>query len=84
MGTKHIDKQTFLIFTAAELLLQEDTLKLEAYFRETNNWSSLNALIYISRINEEFDVLISSTDLAALHSFLDIYNLIVARKNGNN
>ena len=81
MSASITDKMGFLLFTSTELSINIDNL--ETRFREIPTWSSLNALIYVSSINEEYDVLITSADLATLHSFEDIYNIIVARINGN-
>lgn len=76
------DKNTFLEFTANELMVSLDEINFETEFRSISSWSSLNALIYISSINEETGVFISSTDLAQLNSIQDIYNLILSRSNG--
>lgn len=76
------DENTFLEFTANELMVSLDEINFETEFRSISSWSSLNALIYISSINEETAVFISSTDLAQLVCIRDIYNLILSRSNG--
>ena len=76
------DKNTFLEFTANELMVSLNEINFETEFRSISSWSSLNALIYISSINEETGVFISSSDLAQLISIEDIYNLILSRLNG--
>lgn len=76
------DENTFLEFTANELMVSLDEINFETAFRSISSWSSLNALIYISSINEETSVFISSSDLAQLTSIQDIYNLISSRLNG--
>ncbi len=83
MSIKLTNKDAFLAFTSAELLIPVDEILLAATFRTATNWSSLNALIYISRINEETEVLITSSELAELNTFEDIYQLIVAKTNGD-
>lgn len=72
----------FLKFTATELLIPFDKISLNDEFRGLSTWSSLNALVYISRINEETNVLISSLELADLKTLNDIYNLISSKSNG--
>jgi len=72
----------FLKFTATELLMPLDKISLNDEFRGLSTWSSLNALVYISRINEETNVLISSLELADLKTLNDIYNLISSKSNG--
>lgn len=76
------NENTFLEFTANELMVSLDEINFETEFRFISSWSSLNALIYISSINEETSVFISSTDLAQLVSIRDLYNLILSRSNG--
>ena len=72
----------FLKFTATELLIPFDKISLNDEFRGLSTWSSLNALVYISRINEETNVLIYSLELADLKTLNDIYNLISSKSNG--
>ena len=76
------DRNTFLEFTANELMVSLTDINFETKFRSISSWSSLNALIFISSINEETGVFISSSDLAQLISIQDIYNLILSRFNG--
>jgi acyl carrier protein len=75
--------ETFLDFTASELSISKNSISLETRFRNVPSWSSLNALIYISRINEETNVLITSGDLARFDSLGDIFKMIKERKNGH-
>jgi len=42
-------------------------------------WSSLHALLFIARINEEEGVMLSSSDLAGCKHLEDIYQLIVSK-----
>jgi acyl carrier protein len=77
------DIKIFLEFTASELSISKNSISLETRFRDVPSWSSLNALIYISRINEETNVLITSGDLAGIDNLGDIYKMIKERKNGH-
>ncbi len=76
------NKDSFLGFVASELMIAETEITFETEFRKIATWSSLNALIFISRINEELDVLISSADLAAIKTINEIYNLVLTKANG--
>ena len=76
------DENTFLEFTANELMVSLDEINFETEFRSISSWSSLNALIYISSINEKTAVFISSADLAQLITIRDIHNLILSHSNG--
>lgn len=75
--------ETFLDFTASELSISKNSISLETHFRDVPSWSSLNALIYISRINEETNVLITSGDLSEIETLRDIHKLIKERKHGH-
>lgn len=82
MNSSLIKKEDFINFTAIELMVPEESISLETSFRDISSWSSLTALLYISRINDETDVLISSTDLASAKTLNDIYQIVISRSNG--
>ncbi len=84
MDSNLLSKENFLRFTATELMASLEKISFETEFRQIPTWSSLNALIYISRINEETGVLISTTDLVRSKTIEDIYQLITQRFNGAN
>ena len=69
----------FLRFTAAELQEPAENLHAETEFRGLGTWSSLNALLFISRVNEETNILISAADLADCKTIGDIHRLILQR-----
>ena len=48
----------------------------EIEFRNMETWSSLHALLFIARINEEEGVMLSSSDLAGCKILKDIHELI--------
>ena len=70
----------FLTFTSEELLVEQNTINLQTVFRDIPRWSSLNALIYISRLREEYSVIISSRQLSESVTLNDIYQIILASK----
>lgn len=82
MSTLSLDK--FLQLTAAEFTVSQESISLDTVFRHIPSWNSLNALLYISKINEETGVFITSGDLSALVSLADIFNLINSQCNGTN
>jgi acyl carrier protein len=59
----------------SELELKEFNSKIP--FREVSGWSSLTALILVSRIQEQFGVVILSTDLALLITLEDLIQFIL-------
>ncbi|MCG9910632.1 MAG: hypothetical protein MH137_04955 [Flavobacteriales bacterium] len=74
------DIQQFIDFAEKELQVQG--LSPQSEFRKISSWSSLNALLFISGVNEHADVLISSADLASCTTLGDIHSLIVNRIHG--
>lgn len=74
------DLNTFILYAEDELRVKP--LNADTEFRKISTWSSLNALIFISGINERTDVLISSADLAACKTLGDIHRLILNRTRG--
>ena len=56
--------------------VQQASLTLDQRFRELPNWSSLTALIVMSRIREQFGVTVHTTDLAQMHTIQDIIDFI--------
>ena len=66
----------FLSFTSKEFQVQDGSTSLSTEFRDLPNWSSLNALIFISAINDAFGVLISSTDLSKSKTLGDLFTII--------
>ena len=57
-------------------MISINKVNLSIKFRELDNWSSLNALILISRINEETGVIISASDLSNLITVGELFTFI--------
>lgn len=74
--------ENFMQFTADELLVLPGEITPETEFRNIRTWSSLNALIFVSRVSEETGVLISAGDLASSKTLGEIHNLIISRSDG--
>lgn len=48
-------------------------------FRNMESWSSLHALLFIARINDEEGVMLTSSDLTNCKTLREIHELIVRR-----
>ena len=72
----------FLAVSATELITPIELLSVDTIFREIPNWTSLNALLLISRLNELTGVFISSSDLADIRTLGELYALVVNKQNG--
>lgn len=76
------NETSFLTFISTELLVTLDEISMRTELRQIRTWSSLNALVLISRINEELDVIISSVDLARINTIAELYSFLLIQKNG--
>lgn len=72
----------FIDFLESELLLSKGEVQAATEIRSLRTWGSLNALILISRINDETNILLTAGDLAASKTVSDLHQLIVSRSNG--
>jgi acyl carrier protein len=49
-------------------------------FREIISWSSMNALVVIILIENEYDVIVEDEVLKSLNTFEELYELVVRKK----
>jgi acyl carrier protein len=75
------DSNKFMLFISQELMICPTKLNLDTELRSIETWSSLNALILISRINEETDLTMSSSDLSQLITVKDLYMFLQKHMN---
>jgi acyl carrier protein len=59
--------------------LKPGILKPESKFRETFEWTSINALILIAMVKTEYDVTLTADDLVKSQTVQDIFNLVKNR-----
>lgn len=57
-----------------------DEISAETRFRELPGWTSLQALMTLSMIEEEFDVLLKSDDFKKSETLGDLFAIVAARK----
>lgn len=72
----------FLTTCASELMTTVDVLDSNTLFRTIPSWTSLNALLLISKLNELTGVFISSSDLANIKTLGELYTLVVSKHHG--
>lgn len=77
--SKFLVLSDFISFLESELLLSNGEVLAESEIRSLRTWSSLNALILISRINDETDILITAGDLAKCTTVSDLHQLILSK-----
>jgi acyl carrier protein len=72
---------TFIQLFSEEISLDVSSLSPSDKFRNLSTWGSLNALLLISRVNEEYDVFITSSDLSNCQTIEDIFNAVKSRQH---
>lgn len=78
-----IDITTFVRLLEDEFEdIESGSLKPETNYREIPDFSSMHALIIIALIDNEFDVLLTGTDLRGAQTIQDLYDLVGTKLNG--
>ena len=70
----------FLEKFADDLGCGRDEISAETRFRELPGWTSLQALMTLSMVEEEFDVLLKSDDFKKSETLGDLFALVPPRK----
>ena len=55
-------------------------LKSDTEFRQLDNWSSVTALLVISMINDEYEVIISGEDIVNSSTIQDLFDIVNTKK----
>ena len=55
------------------------SLKAESKFREAFEWNSVNALIFIALVSNEYDVAITAKDIESSNTINDLFNIVKSR-----
>jgi acyl carrier protein len=75
-------KEKFLTVIKDALEIQDRDLQWEDYFKEYEEWNSLNRLSVIVALDEEYGITISDKVLDSTHTLADLW--AVVGKNGIN
>ncbi len=76
-----MDLQDFLKKFAEEIGVAPEKISAETRFRTLPTWTSLQALMVLSMIEEEFGVLLHSEDFKKSETLGDIFRIVVEKKN---
>lgn len=49
-------------------------------FREVISWSSMNSLVVIILLENEYDVIVTDEALKAVNTFQELYDLVISKK----
>lgn len=56
--------------------MESQDIRAESEFRALDSWSSMQALIVIARINEDYGVLLGETDLAECRTIRELFERV--------
>lgn len=70
----------FVAHVAEEFESESQPIEATTEFRSLDMWSSMQALIVIARVNEEYEVLLSEDDLQKSQTFADLFKIVLERK----
>ena len=59
--------------------IEAGVLKPESKFRESFEWNSINALIFIALVDTEYDVTITAEDIASAETLQDLFDIIKSK-----
>ena len=60
--------------------MEHESIRRETAFRNLAKWDSMAALIFLSMVDEEYGVQVSSVDIGKCNSVEDLFNLVNGRK----
>ncbi len=73
-----MNMEEFVAQLAEEFDDEPQLIEAHTEFRSLDMWSSMQALIVIARINEEYEVLLSEEDLQQSQTFADLFDRVAA------
>lgn len=59
--------------------IEHGTLKPESKFRTVVEWNSVNALIFIALVSNEYDVVINGNDIEKSQTISDLFEIVKKR-----
>jgi len=69
-------EEAFLSIVADELMITANAIAIHTEFRSIPTWTSLNALLVVSRLHEETGCMISAGDLSKSKTLGELFELI--------
>lgn len=75
-----LTSESFIKLMADQFKSESEKIDLDIEFRSLYDWSSLQALIVITAIDDEFGVTIEDSELRQANSFRDLFHLIEAKR----
>lgn len=75
------DQEAFLHTIREQFVKEPDAIGMETHFRDLKEWSSMQSLIVITAIDEEWGVTIKEQEMNGAQRIADIYQLTCDKVN---
>ncbi len=74
-----VDKNTFIQNFADQFDDEPEGLTLETRFRDIDGWTSIVALSVMAMCDEEYDVVLSASEMENAQCVADVYDIVNSR-----
>lgn len=71
-----LDPQSFIKLMRDQFQTEKELVTMDQVFRELEEWSSMQALIILTCIDEAYGITIEEDKLRQAKTFSDLYNLV--------
>lgn len=75
-----MDIQAFIDNVADQFDMLSVELTPETRFRELDEWTSLTALLIITMIDDEYDIVLSPEEMRKTHTLQELYDIVASKQ----
>jgi acyl carrier protein len=75
-----MDIQTFIDNVADQFDMLSVELTPETRFRDLDEWTSLTALLIITMIDDEYDIVLSPEEMRKTHTLQELYDIVASKQ----
>lgn len=75
-----MDIQAFIDNVADQFDMLSVELTPETRFRDLDEWTSLTALLIITMIDDEYDIVLSPEEMRKTHTLKELYDIVASKQ----
>ena len=75
-----MDIQAFINNVADQFDMLSVELTPETRFRDLDEWTSLTALLIITMIDDEYDIVLSPEEMRKTHTLQELYDIVASKQ----
>jgi len=75
-----MDIQAFIDNVAEQFDMLSVELTPETRFRDLDEWTSLTALLIITMIDDEYDIVLSPEEMRKTHTLQELYDIVASKQ----